>query len=76
MVARQLVAGVATTSPILVEVIVSTRVMVMMVLILLLPASLSSREAPPGIFGVDIPATSRVLAMKAGAEASLECLGK
>lgn len=75
-VARQLIVGVATTSPILVEVIVSTRVMVMMALILLLPASLSSREVPPGIYGVYIPAISHVLAMNARAEASLECRGK
>lgn len=76
MVARQLVVGVVTTTPILVKVIVSTRVVVTLVLILLLPASLSSREAPPGIYGVYIPATARILAMKVGAEASLECRGK
>ena len=68
--------GVATTSSILVDVIVSTRVIVMMALLLLSPLSLSSREVPPGIYGVYIPATARVLVMKVGTEASLECHGK
>lgn len=73
---RQLRVGAATTFLVLVDAIVSTRVLVMMALILRSPLSLSSREAPPGIYGVYIPATAHVLAMKVGAEASLECRGK
>lgn len=67
---RQLRVGAATTSPILVDIIVSTRVLLLMALILLSPLSLSSREVPPGIYGVYIPAIAHVLAMKVGAEAT------
>lgn len=61
---------VTITSPVLVEVIATTRMMVITALILLLTASLSSREVPAGVYGDYIAATAYALAMEVGDKAS------